>query len=133
MASNQFPITNFLGTQAFGPVNVPAGLTRATIALDGTNMTDPAMLGSLTLDLSLDSGVTWASDNPSIDTNPFPCVMTFQGGAMTVAKPGKPSVPLPFYDLNCDIPHSELTTRRVKGVLTVAGVALTTTATLTTA
>lgn len=127
-----FQITNFLGTQAFGPQNVPANLTRAQIALDGTNMTDPAMQGSLMLDVSLDGGVTWASQNPSADTGAFPCAMTFQGGAMTTAKPGKPSVPIPFYDLSCDIPHPELSTRRVKGSLTVSGVALTTTATLTT-
>jgi len=126
----QFTVTNFLGTKNFGPLNVPVDLTGALFSMDGALMTDPAMEGSLQMDFSLDNGATWASTDPSIDTNPFPVIMTFQGGAMTIAKPGKPSVPIPAYYINCVFPHPELTTRQLRAQLIVSGVPLTTTATL---
>lgn len=122
----QFTVTNFLGTRTFGPINVPQGLTRALFSMSAENMTDPAMSGSLEMDLSIDNGVTWASNNLSIDTNPFPVTMEFVGGALD-----KHGVPLAAYDIMCDFPHPELTTRQLRARLIVQGVPLTSTATLT--
>lgn len=122
----QFAVTNFLGTRNFGPINVPQGITNALFSMDGAGMTDPAMQGSLQMDFSIDNGATWASANPSIDTNPFPVLMTFQGGAKD-----KNGQPIPAYHIACRFPHPELTTRQLRAQLIVSGVPLTTTATLT--
>lgn len=121
----QFSVTNFTGTKNFGPISVPQLLVNAMFSMDAAGMTDPAMQGSLQMDFSLD-GVTWASANPSIDTNPFPVLMTFQGGAKD-----KNNLPIPAYHIACVFPHPELTTRQLRAQLIVSGVPLTTTATLT--
>lgn len=121
----QFAVTNFTGSRNFGPINVPQGITNALFSLDAASMTDPAMQGSLQMDLSLDGGVTWASQNRGPNTNPFPVIMEFIGGAK-----GKGGVPIPAYVLNCLFPHPELTTRQLRAQLIVSGVPLTTTATL---
>jgi hypothetical protein len=122
----QFAVTNFLGTKNFGPINVPQGLTGALFSMDGTNMTDPAMHGSLQMDISLDGGVTWASTNRGPETNPYPVIMEFVGG--TKDKNGNP---VARYDRACVFPHPELATRQLRSQLVVAGAPLTTTATLT--
>lgn len=122
----QFTITNFLGTRTVGPVSVPLGVTHALITLSAENMIDPAMTGSVQLDLSLDSGATWASTSRGPATDPFPVTMTFQGGTLD-----KHGVPVLVYDLNASFPHPEISTRQVQATLTVAGVPLTSTCTLT--
>lgn len=124
----QFTVTALLGTRNFGPINVPAGIATAKIALDAATMTDPAMTGSLQLDLSLDSGVTWAFSSRGPQTDPFPVLMTFQGGAVD-----KHGLPIPEYNLVVTFPHPELSTRQLRAQLIVAGMALTTTCTLTAA
>jgi hypothetical protein len=124
----QFTVTNFTGTQNFGPINVPQGISNALFSMDATNMTNPAMQGSLQMDLSLDNGVTWASTSRTVDTNPFPVLMTFAGGAKT-----KTGQPIPEYNIACVFPHPELATRQLRAQLIVSGVPLTSTATLTAA
>jgi len=124
----QFAVTNFLGTKNFGPINVPVNLTGALFSMDAANMTDPAMQGSLQMDLSLDNGVTWASTNRGPETDPFPVLMTFVGGAKD-----RHGNPVTAYDIQCSFPHPELSTRQLRAQLIVSGVPLTTTATLTAA
>jgi hypothetical protein len=116
----QFAVTNFLGTRNFGPINVPQAVTDALFSLDAALMTDPAMQGSVQMDLSLDGGATWASTNRGPDTDPFPVIMTFQGGAKMI----------PAYNVECHFPHPELATRQLRAQLIISGAPLTTTATL---
>lgn len=124
----QFSVTNFTGTKNFGPISVPQGLVNALFSMDAAGMTDPAMQGSLQMDLSLDDGVTWASTNRTIDTDPFPVLMTFQGGAKN-----RQGNPIPAYRIECRFPHPEFTTRQLRAQLIVSGAPLTTTATLSAA
>lgn len=124
----QFTVTNFTGTQNFGPINVPQGIENALFSLDAALMTNPLMQGSLQMDLSIDNGATWASTDRTIATNPFPVIMTFQGGALT-----KLGQPIPAYNIACRFPHPEFATRQLRAQLIVSGVPLTTTATLTAA
>lgn len=123
----QFTVTNFQGTRNFGPINVPQGISGAKISLDGSTMLDPALRGSLQMDISLDNGVTWSSQQPGPDTNPFPVLVDFLGG-----QTDKYGNPVAAYDRTCEMPHPELTTRQLRAQLVNnSGVPLNTTATLT--
>jgi hypothetical protein len=122
----QFTVTDFVGTRNFGPINIPQGISQATFSLDAALMTDPAMQGSLQMDLSLDSGATWAFSSRGPETDPFPVKMEFVGGALD-----KHNLPIPEYLISLTIPHPELATRQLRSQLIVSGAPLTTTATLT--
>lgn len=115
------------GTYNLGPASIPAGLSGVTLSLDGTNMTNPALQVSISLDLSLDGGLTWASTNPSSATNPFPVAMTLAGGAKD-----KSGNPLAAYTLTCPIPGSGMTGRQIRATIIVSGQSLVTQGTLTT-
>ena len=114
-----------IGTRTLGPATVPLGATSVQLQLDGTSMTDQAMAMSMTLDLSLDAGVTWASDSPSPATNPFPVSCTLNGGAKNRA-----GGPLATYLIGTQIPAPSNTQRRIRAVIVISGAPLTTQGTL---
>lgn len=118
-----FPISNFLGAKPIPATAVPDAITEVALQLDGTQMTDPALLVVLALDFSPDAGATWASEAPGPSMNPFPVVVEFQGGATDTR--GKP---LSTYSWQDKIPPGA--NRQVKGSLAVSGAPLNTTATL---
>lgn len=121
-------INHVLGTRQIPARNIPQSLNALTITLDGSTITDPATLATITVDFSPD-GVLWATEAVSEADKaacvPFPVVWSFQGemtdkhGALIT-------------DLNVSAgPFPDGTTRQVRGSLVVTGVALTTTATIT--
>ena len=122
----QFPIRQRPGTQILPTANVPNGATQALITLDGSTMTDPALFFSLTLDFSIDDGATWASTNRGPGTDPYPVTAEMQGGSKD-----KHGNPIASYDIQVVLPSPDLTTRKVRGSVTVSGATLNTTATLT--
>jgi hypothetical protein len=126
MASNSFPVTLQEGSRVLGPVNVPTGLTAAKVTIDRTNWTNPAITLSLTIDISLDNGVTWNSPHPAVD--PFPVGLTAEGGIILdkngqVEQTTIQAVPMP---------QPANANRRLRATLVVAGGSIPTTVTVET-
>lgn len=113
------------GTRTLGPAAVPKNLSSFTLAFDRTNWADGVTL-DLTVDLSLDGGVTW---NPHPDVDPFPVGLSAVGGVQ-LDKNGNPYTTTA---VSAAIPQPGSTTRSVRATITIGGGSLTTTATLTTA
>lgn len=119
------PISNFIGTRSIPARSIPDAIQTLNLSLDGTNMTDPALQVALTVDFSPDGGATWASTSPGPAVNPFPVVVTFQGGATD-----KHGVPLSTYFWESP-PIPQGSARELQATLVVSGAHLTTTATIT--
>jgi|SRR6185436_6960143 len=116
------------GSRTLGPVTLPVGLTACALVLDGTTMTDPALRLTVTLDLSLDGGVTWASDVRSHATDPFPVTATMSGGMID----GRTGLQRTTYYLSVGtIPDPTNPNRQARILLTNTVRALTTSGTLT--
>lgn len=115
------------GQRAFGPVAVPDALSSATLTVDRTQWTDPTVVLAVTLDLSIDGGVTWASMTPSEATDPFPIAFESEGGAV-LDKNGNPSL---VTSMTADFPP--VSNRQLRGTITLTGGPLTTTVGLVTA
>jgi hypothetical protein len=112
-----------VGSYDLGPATVPLGVTDIKIELVGTSMTDPVLHVEVTLDLSLDGGVTWNAPHPDVD--PFPCGMVLSGGALD-----RQGLPLPIYSLSCGTPDPTNPDRRVRAHVVISGTALITQGTL---
>jgi hypothetical protein len=117
------PINNFLGTATTPASSIPDNSTDGAITMDGSTMTDPTLKLSITLDFSPDGGLTWASTSPGPLMNPFPVIATYEGG--TLDKHGNPAT---TYGPMVAFPQG--TNRKIRGIFTVDGVPLTTTATI---
>jgi hypothetical protein len=111
------------GTRSFGPATVPQNLSHYLLTFDKTSWTDPSITMEVTLDLSLDGGVTW--NTPATDVVPFPVGFTAEGG-------GTDKFGNPYTEVTRDggIPQPGTTDRRVRGSMTIAGGSITTSATL---
>jgi len=117
-----------VGSRTLGPAAIPTGVTSASLALDGTAMTNAALSLSLTLDLSLDGGVTWASTSPSQATDPFPVnVPDMRGGQLDRTGAARAT----YYISVWGIPAPTNPNRQVRAQVTISGVSLTTKGTLT--
>lgn len=112
-----------VGTRVLGPANVPVGTSEIELSLDGAAMTDPALHVAITLDLSLDSGVTWNNPHPQAD--PFPVGMTLDGGAKN-----RQGGALARYTIGTFLPDSTNPNRRVRATVVISGTPLTTSGTL---
>lgn len=104
------PINNFQGTQTSPGVNVPAGAEGVTIDFDGSTMLDPVVSVDTVIEFAPD-GVTWRE----IAGAKFQCGSKDRAGN-----------PRAVYSVNTSIPP-EGANRKLRGTLTVAGGALTTT------
>lgn len=113
-----------IGTRVLGPANIPLGVSSISLALDGTSMTNPALHVAITLDLSLDGGVTWNDPHPQVD--PFPVGMTLDGGAKN-----RQGQALGTYYIGTILPDASNPNRRIRATVVISGQALTTTGTLT--
>jgi hypothetical protein len=51
------------GTLSLGPVVVPSSAVRVDLTLDATQHTNPVIVASLAVDVSLDGGVTWIGNS----------------------------------------------------------------------
>lgn len=98
------PINNFTGEATSPPANVPDAATQIALTLDATTMTDPAIAGSLRVEISLDGGATFD----------LLAEMTFVGGAKT-----KGGEPVAAYERA--IPLTDGLGRKVRGVLSATG------------
>ena len=116
--------TYAVGTQLLGPAAVATGLTQASLALDRGEWLAGGTL-ALTIDLSLDGGVTWNSPHPDVD--PYPVGLTAEGGVAL----DKHGVAYTQTILTVPLPQPASTTRRIRATVTIAGGPLTTTGTLT--
>jgi hypothetical protein len=113
------------GTRTTPNLSVAQGMTGVTIEFDKTlGWTDPAVTLDVTLDLSLDGGATW--NTPAADVVPFPVGFTAEGGGND-----KNGVPYTSATLSTSLPHPELTNRRLRATITIAGGDLTTSAAIT--
>ena len=108
----QFPISNLTGPLTIPSTAVPVGAKQVALSLDYTTMSDPAINLDLVLEFAPD-GVTWG---------PFTSVQGVRGGRLD--RHGQPITLLPL--LTVDIPAGS--NRRVRGVLSSNGAALTTVA-----
>jgi len=115
-----------IGTRTLGPVTIPLGVTFVALELAGAAMTNPALALTVTLDLSLDGGTTWASVSPSTPTDPFPVIATMEGGMLN--KQG--TFQDPYYLSVTGIPAPTNANRRVRATVVIAGASLTTAITL---
>lgn len=115
--------TYAIGTRVLGPANVPLGATEIALSLDGGAMTNPALHVAITLDLSLDGGVTWNNPHPQAD--PFPVGMTLDGGAKN-----RQGLPLGTYFIGTTLPDASNPNRRIRATVVISGQALTTAGTL---
>ena len=109
------------GTRNFSLLSVPVGMTRLTLALDRTDWTDANVKIALTLELSLDAGVTWQSVGG----------LTSEGGPPPVQLPGRP-LPANITSGTWQFPEETNSNRRLRGTLVISGGPLKTTATLIT-
>ena len=120
--------TYAIGSRTLGPVTIPTGVSSASLALSGTSMTNAALSLSLTLDLSLDGGVTWASTAPSHATDPFPVkVADMRGGQLDRSGAARAT----YYISVWGIPDPNNVNRQVRALVTISGTSLTTQGTLT--
>lgn len=117
--------TYHVGTRTTPNLTVAQGLTAVLIEFDKTlGWTDPAVTLDVTLDLSLDGGATW--NTPAADVVPFPVGFTAEGGGLD-----KFGNPYTSATLSTSLPQDQLTNRRLRAVVTVAGGDLTTSAAIT--
>jgi hypothetical protein len=116
-----------IGTYAFGPIAVPVGAVKAELRLDGSQMTDPALLIDLRLDFSIDGGATWATDGLKPELQPYPVRIVQPGGQMTRTTP---PTPWPVYGFMAELPSPALATRRMRGSVVISGAPITTVGTL---
>jgi len=105
----------FSGTLHAGVTNlpqrsVPLGATSFTITIDRTNWTDPALKLAISIEISLDGGVTWASDSAA----------TYEGGPAPTPTPIQPN-PVNQSVLTSDLGDPTNTNRMVRGTLTLTG------------
>lgn len=126
MATSSFPVTLVEGSRTIGPVAIPSGLTECQISINRDNWLDPAVTLKLTIDLSLDGGVTW--NTPAAACVPFPVGLEAQGGEV-VDKFGQV---VHTSITAAPIPQVGNANRRVRALLTVAGGSIPTTVTITT-
>jgi len=101
------------GTYNLGPATLNSSYSKLSMVCDGALLSNPATQISLMVDLSLDSGITWASEDPTPATNPFPVTITSQGGALDPQ--GNPINP----SFSCMIPGVGKSNRRAKGILII--------------
>lgn len=102
------------GTRAFGPAALVQNVSSVEMVLDRSTWTDSALTITLSLDLSLDGGVTWASTSPGIATNPFPVACEAVGGTL-LDKNGQVSTQTILRVAN--IPQPGSATRQIRGTL----------------
>lgn len=125
MASNTIVLpqgTYPVGSRTLGPSPIAQGISKLSLQLDATAMTDPALIIDMTLDFSPDGGVHWASVAPGFSTDPFPITVKMIGGMRD-----KNGNPLTIYHVTVsNIPSQELTTRQMRAFVTISGVPLTT-------
>jgi hypothetical protein len=124
------PVSNLTGTRSIPARNIPASLDTLRFSLDGTNMTNPALHVTLTIDWSPD-GVLWASEAVTEADKarcaPFPVIWEFTGGQID-RHTGQP-IATYFYETPA-FPASA-GQQQVRGTITVSGAPLNTTATIT--
>lgn len=70
------------GVHSFGPLSIPQDISSAALSFDRTAWTDPALRVDVLIDISLDGGLTWASETPNRATDPFPIRCTLVGGSL---------------------------------------------------
>ena len=70
------------GGHVYDPIPVPAEARRLACIMDRLRWHDSAIVVMLTVDLSLDAGMTWASEAPGKSTDPFPVTITANGGSI---------------------------------------------------
>lgn len=119
------PTITILPTQSYedgtiGPAeaNLSSGLSQGTLEVDITEMTEPTQFYEAVFDLSLDGGVTWASQNPHPQYGLFPVKVTRfgtvshdrNGNVLTLQKTGPVA-----------IPGVGTSNRRLSGKITISG------------
>jgi hypothetical protein len=113
------------GSRVLGPAAVPTGITGFTLALDRAAWVAGVTL-AMTVDLSLDSGVTW--NTPPETVAPYPVGLTAEGGVAL----DKNGAAYTQTTLSTAIPQSASTTRQLRATVVITGGSLTTKGTLTT-
>jgi hypothetical protein len=109
------------GTYPIPETAVNKGISSATMTIDRSQWTDPAVTLTFKLDFSPDGGKTWFTG----DNNQGWCAFGSKGGVVKDQKGN----PIPSSIANCgckDICNPANTTNHVRGTVTVVGGSLTT-------
>lgn len=104
------------GEYTFPASNIPLGISQATLSLNRTDWTNPASKVNFKFERSQDNGVTW------LPAGSF----TAEGGVL-IGRDGQVAT---ASSATFDFPEPANQTRKVRGTLTVSGVAFKTDGTL---
>lgn len=116
------------GVHSFGPFSISQDISSAALSFDRTAWTDLALRVDVLIDISLDGGLTWASETPNRATDPFPIACTLVGGPLF----DKNGLPLTSGVLGSgELPQPGNANRSIRGTVT-NNLALTTLGTLVT-
>lgn len=108
------PLNNRTGSITTPSANIPDAVSRGEIVITGASVNDTTVRLSASIDFSNDGGVTWASTSPGPDKNPFPVIVTCEGGPTTPK-----GQPLTQFDISAPFPPG--TNRKVRGTFIFDG------------